>query len=224
MYDAALAALEAEGAVLVEDPFAGTNFASLALPGDDYDYRGTESLPYDFELYLQRLGPSAAASSIAELQGLLELDPLSDEGPLGSYYAERLPVYVESRSDPTVPPDLSEFTSLRNEYLSAFNAVMEDNDLDLLVLPQASGELPGIFSEDSYPDTTVSEINILGTPGVTVPAGQFENGSPFSLIFMGPMWSEAELLGYAYDYEQATHNRVVPELVTEPYEDAPVAE
>ena len=59
---------------------------------------------------------------------------------------------------------------------------------------------------------TVDEINILGTPGITVPAGYYDNESPFSLIFLGEPFSEAELLGYAYDYEQATQHRVAPTL------------
>ena len=52
---------------------------------------------------------------------------------------------------------------------------------------------------------------------MTVPAGQYANGAPFGLIFVGRMWSEAELLAYAYAYEQATHHRIVPTLAEEPY-------
>jgi Asp-tRNA(Asn)/Glu-tRNA(Gln) amidotransferase A subunit family amidase len=73
--------------------------------------------------------------------------------------------------------------------------------------------LPGVFDNETYPATTVSEINIAGLPGVTVPAGQFRDGSPFSLIFVGPMWSEAPLLGMAYAYDKATRHRIVPKLV-----------
>jgi len=32
-----------------------------------------------------------------------------------------------------------------------------------------------------------------------VPAGEYANGAPFALIFVGRMWSEAELLSFAYD-------------------------
>lgn len=95
---------------------------------------------------------------------------------------------------------------------------MDEHKLDGLVFPQSEGPLPGIFETTEYPATTVSEINIAGLPGVTVPAGQFANGSPFALIFVGRMWSEAELLGFAYDYEQANRHRIVPELVETIYE------
>jgi aspartyl-tRNA(Asn)/glutamyl-tRNA(Gln) amidotransferase subunit A len=34
--------------------------------------------------------------------------------------------------------------------------------------------------------------------------------SSLGLIFVGPMWSEADLLGLAYDYECATGHRKAP--------------
>ena len=49
-----------------------------------------------------------------------------------------------------------------------------------------------------------------------VPAGRYSNGAPFGLIFLGRPFSEAELLNYAYDYEQATQHRFAPILVPEP--------
>ena len=56
------------------------------------------------------------------------------------------------------------------------------------------------------------EINIAGLPGVTVPAGAYRSGAPFSLIFVGPMWSESQLLNMAYAYEQHGRHRIVPRL------------
>ena len=118
-----------------------------------------------------------------------------------------------SLENPTAPPDLSAFLALRLRYLETFSAVMARHALDALAFPQSFAELPGVFDAATYPATTVSEINIAGLPGVTVPAGRFGNGSPFSLILVGKMWSEASLLGLAYAYEQATHHRITPAMV-----------
>jgi Asp-tRNA(Asn)/Glu-tRNA(Gln) amidotransferase A subunit family amidase len=49
-------------------------------------------------------------------------------------------------------------------------------------------------------------------PVVTVPAGYYDSGAPFNLVFVGKLWSEAELLSFAYDYEQATKHRKAPVL------------
>ncbi len=69
--------------------------------------------------------------------------------------------------------------------------------------------------EENINATTVPEINISGVPLVNVPAGYYESGSPFSLAFFGEPWSEAELIGMAYDYEQSTEYREAPQLTVE---------
>ncbi len=72
-----------------------------------------------------------------------------------------------------------------------------------------------MFDKATYPATTVAEIKIAGAPGVTVPAGRFAKGSPFSPTFVGRTGSEAKLLQRAYAYEQAAHHRIAPKLVTQ---------
>lgn len=214
LYAAALAELKLRGAVLVDDPFAGTEFSALAEGQAGFDPRGMESIVHDFENFLRRMGNSVA-SSFVELKALLPSDPFGAGGILESH--ARRPVVAQSLLDPTIPPDLSEFVAAREAYLRVFNQAMADHRLDGLVFPQSEGPLPGIFSSERYPATTVSEINIAGVPGVTVPAGEYANGAPFALIFVGKMWSEADLLAFAYDYEQATKHRIVPVLVETPY-------
>ena len=46
--------------------------------------------------------------------------------------------------------------------------------------------------------------------GATLAGGFYPDGSPFSVQFMGDTWSEGTLLSFAYDFEQATHARVLP--------------
>jgi len=43
-----------------------------------------------------------------------------------------------------------------------------------------------------------------------VPAGLTPEGLPVTISFFGPAWSEPKLLGYGYDFEQATKARVLP--------------
>ena len=73
-------------------------------------------------------------------------------------------------------------------------------------------ELPPLHGAETIHETTVCEINIAGLPAVTIPAGAYPSGAPFNLIFVGPLWSEAELLAFAYDYEAATRYRTAPTL------------
>jgi amidase/aspartyl-tRNA(Asn)/glutamyl-tRNA(Gln) amidotransferase subunit A len=209
LYNRAITELTAQGAIVVTDPFAGSGFAELALPNEPYDFRGTESAAYDLTQYLQRLG----VPSLDALRQLIGVSPFDEGQPL-RWYVEVLPVLAASLQNPSAAPDLSEFAALRDAYLAVFNQVMAAHNLDALVFPQTTESIPELFSGDFISETTVSAINIAGLPAVTVPGGQYANGAPFSLIFVGQRWSEAELLGFAYAYEQATHYRIVPELVT----------
>jgi amidase len=219
LYDKAIAQLEAQGAIVVRDPFAGSNFASLAQPSPipglgGYDPRGEDSVAFDLQNYLIRLGSKAPARTLAELTALIKQDPFADDGPLA--YEKSQPGFEESLKDPSKPPKLKEFLAAREQYIQIFNQIMDEQKLDALVFPQMRQETPPLFSTDVIAETTVSEINIGGFPGVTVPAGYYPSGSPFGVIFVGRLWDEANLLGYAYDYEQATMLRKTPELVEKP--------
>lgn len=50
----------------------------------------------------------------------------------------------------------------------------------------------------------------LAWPAVTVPMGFSPDGLPAGLELLGRPWTEAQLLGYAYAYEQATKHRRAP--------------
>jgi len=213
LYETAKAELSALGATLIEDPFAGSGFADLALQNVEFDDRGLESIAYDLELFLRRLG--GPAPSLAALKALIPEDPFAPGGIL-AMHVQNSPVLRRSLEDPTAPPDLSAFVALRAAYLAAFEGAMDKHGLDGLVFPQTFAEPPGVFATTTYPATTVSELNIAGLPGVTVPAGRYAGGAPFSLFFVGRMWSEAKLLGFAYAYEQAHPKRSVAKLTTEP--------
>jgi amidase len=49
-----------------------------------------------------------------------------------------------------------------------------------------------------------------GFPELVVPAGITKEGLPITVSFMGQAYSEPTLLGYGYDFEQATQARVLP--------------
>jgi amidase len=64
--------------------------------------------------------------------------------------------------------------------------------------PVAGGESASLFADET------------GFPDIIVPAGMTKDGLPVTISFLGRAFSEPRLLGYAYDFEQATHARVLP--------------
>jgi len=58
--------------------------------------------------------------------------------------------------------------------------------------------------------SATSFANETGFPDLIVPAGMTSNGLPVTISFFGVAWSEPKLLGYGYDFEQATHARTLP--------------
>lgn len=200
LYAVAVAALAAEGAVVVPDAFAGSGFATMEQP------QGFEAIAYDFEQYLRRLGPDAAIRSVVQ-SGLFAPDGFF--GPFLPFLG--LPPDALENLD--VPPDLSAFFAGRAQLQTVFAGVMAEHDLDAFFFPQMFASLPDLFSDGAYANTTVSEINVLGTPGVNLSGGFYADGSPFSVQFLGEEFSEAKLLSLAYDYELATMLRTEPRLV-----------
>ena len=51
--------------------------------------------------------------------------------------------------------------------------------------------------------------NITGFPDLVLPAGMAE-GLPVAISLLGRAFTEGKLLGYGYDFEQATHARRLP--------------
>ena len=100
------------------------------------------------------------------------------------------------------------------------NKVMTANDLDAIVAltngpawptnsNPAEGDLDGHF-EYFVGSSTAAAVS--GWADITVPAG-YVAGLPIGITFIGGRWAEPELLGFAYDYEQATQVRVPPQFI-----------
>jgi amidase len=218
LYSNVIDELKRQGAITVGDPFAGSDFASLARPSgaSQYDQRGEESVAYDLQSYFVHLGLNAALRSIDDLIFRTGQDPFGDGGVLA--YQRIHPAFVASLANPSKVPDLREFRALRERYIAVFNSVMDRHQLDALVFPQSLSEAPLLLSDASIIPTSISPINIGGFPGVILPAGYYPSGTPFGIVIVGRLWDEARVLRLAYAYEQQTRARRTPKLVLRPAE------
>jgi len=89
-------------------------------------------------------------------------------------------------------------------------ALLREKDLDAVVAPTTGPAWPtDPVLGDHFSGAGYGVAAVAGTPSVTVPMGE-ANGLPLGLVFMGPAWSEADLLAMAYAFEQVTRARRPP--------------
>src|SRR5690606_21980641 len=89
-------------------------------------------------------------------------------------------------------------------------ALLRDQNLDAVVAPTTGPAWPtDPVLGDHFTGAGYGVAAVAGTPSVTVPMGEVR-GLPLGLSFLGPAWSEAELLAMAYAFEQATRARRPP--------------
>ncbi|HKE96249.1 MAG TPA: amidase family protein [Povalibacter sp.] len=97
---------------------------------------------------------------------------------------------------------------------ATIDALFTDYQLDAIVYP--TSPRPATLIKPATPpapggaDSPTSIANQTGYPDLIVPAGMTKDGLPVTISFFGQAFSEPKLLGYGYDFEQATHARVLP--------------
>jgi amidase len=122
---------------------------------------------------------------------------------------------AESRGPLTDPAYQQALATGPASFRNGIDTVLTENHLDGLVFPNAScppSAYPGSSATNncqSVPGSTALG-SLSGYPSVTVPNGFTANGLPISLAFLGTAFSEPELIGLSYSFEQATHLRRPP--------------
>lgn len=208
--------LEAQGATLVEVDIPAHKTWFTSFPPEGYpttNTRVTQTRAY----YYEELIKGYENATITSFVDLLELLPESN----GNYNYVRgiANAILEGNAKPwgeipEVDQALRAIERLRNEQYENF---MAENGIDAFVFPTLNYLAPPQTNGGSVYSLYGSlparfEANILGLPAITIPMGYSEEGIPMGLEFMGNFFGEAEILGYAYDYEQATKLRRLPTL------------
>ncbi len=199
----ALAVLKAQGATLVDIP---------ELPNaGKYQQSEFEVLLYelkaDMAAYLSEYAPGAKVKTLADLIAFNEAHKAKEMPYFGQEHFLKAQEKGGLDSKEYLDALAANHKLARTE---GIDKALADNQLDALIAPTGAPAwltdfIKGDFSGGSFAQPAA----VAGYPHITVPAG-FVHGLPCGLSFVGPAWSEAKLIGYAYAFEQATHHRKAP--------------
>jgi amidase len=177
--------------------------------------RSVNTRPYRREgvdRFLREFGP-AQYHSVAEYE-----KATGDQFPafmVGGARAGRESGSIEQKAIETDPEREANFYGPQRKALEEYEAARKRWRLDgfvypALQIPTYDETAPGASKAGPYSET--GWVNRIGVPAVSVPGGFYANGLPFGLEISGERWRDGDLLGYAFAYEQATHNRRAPTL------------
>ena len=103
---------------------------------------------------------------------------------------------------------------LRDQFIAAFHAILEEQELDALVVPTTPitatrvGEESVTIQGGNHATRALllrlnRPANLAGVPAISVPCGLTENGLPVGLQFIGAVTDELLLLELARNFERA---------------------
>ncbi|AHF90335.1 amidase [Opitutaceae bacterium TAV5] len=209
----AIVTLEKRGAVIV-DPVRFPDFALQSRQGI-FNVVRTAEFKAQIADYLKTLGPGYPKT----------LDDLAARAnDPGSGYRSPEKAYALNYSA-TTALDLDDpvYLAARNQGVALIKATVEAvfdrHQLDAILYPTSPRPASLIVPvERSGPreagsagaGSALNLANLSGFPDLVIPAGLTGNGLPVTISFLGRAFSEARLLGYGYDFEQATRARVLP--------------
>ncbi len=134
------------------------------------------------------------------------------------WFAQEIFLEAQATTDLTDPAYLEALQQAKSISQSRLDDALTNNQLDAIVAPSNG---PGwlIDLENGDDGSSVNYVSssglaaIAGYPAITVPAGYID-GMPVGISFFGAAFSEPELIGLAYAYEQRTQARRAPELTS----------
>lgn len=206
LMEAAVDALRGEGAVIVED-------ANLENT-DDFGPTELTVLLYEFKadlnFYLESLGPGAPAQSLAEL---IEFNEAHRDQTMPFFEQE---IFHQAQEKGPLT-DQEYLDALANNHRVArdegIDRLMDQHQLDAIIAPTDGPPwVTDLVNGDHFLGGSSSPAAVAGYPSITVPAG-YIFGLPVGISFFGRPWTEPELIGFAYGFEQATRHRQPPRLL-----------
>jgi amidase len=190
IFERSLAILEKQGATLVEtDGLNGTSPSGLAE---------IAAIPNEFKASLNKYLAEETRDDL-RVRTLSEIVAYNDAHPEKMKYGQGLLEASDATAGSDDPASQAQAQASIEAARASIDGTLTADDLDAIVAP---GPM--------YANVSAA----AGYPTVIVPQGYTGGGrNPFGLSILSTAYSEPHLIGYAYDYEQATLARKSPTKV-----------
>lgn len=201
IFNRSIDTLRASGAVIVDD---------IELDTTGADEAEWLVLLYEFKADLARYfeRSNAPVRSLADVIAFNE----ANAATVMPHFGQEIMLLAEEKGGLDSEEYLSALADSKRITRAALAGAFDEHDLDALVaITNGPSWKTDHVVGDHFSISSSSYAAISGHPNVTVPAG-FVAGLPVGLSFIGPMWSEPELLPLAYAFEQASEVREPPAI------------
>ncbi|HET7754677.1 MAG TPA: amidase [Anaeromyxobacteraceae bacterium] len=204
LFDRALGVLRGAGAELVDVAESGVPEELGAL---ELQILLTE-LHADLDAYLATTPAAVKTRTLADVIAF-NAEHARAELPLFGQDLFEKSVAAKGLSDPEYVKALER--ARRMAGADGIDRLLRENRVTMLVGPSTGPAwMTDLVNGDQTVDGSSSALPaIAGYPHLSVPMGEVK-GLPVGLSFIGPAWSEAELLGCGYAYEQLARARPIP--------------
>lgn len=204
VFDAALEAVKAAGAVLVDLPKLPSR---QDLGGADY-----QVMVYEFKAglnaYFAALGAGAPIKNVEEL---IQFNERNRDREL-PFFGQEILIEAQAKG-PLTDKDYLEVKERCVKWSASLDAALVENRLDAVIAP-TSGPAHALdwINGDRGLGGSSTYAAVAGFPNITVPCGEVL-GLPVGMSFFSRAWTEQRLLALAYSFEQATKSRKAPKFL-----------
>lgn len=203
LFEAALGDLKRQGAEIVEiDKLDGRD----AIGAAEQTVLSVE-LKADLNAYLATTPPAVTTRTLAQVIAFDTAHPAETR-----WFGQELFDAAElTKGLDDADYQKARAASLKAAGVNGIDKLLKANRVTILIAPtQGPSWTTDLVNGDHVVDIGAGSLAaVAGYPHLTVPMGLVE-GLPVGLSFIGPAWSEADLLAAGYAYEQATHRRRPP--------------
>lgn len=169
-----------------------------------------EVLLYEFKADLNRYLRMTEAK-LAGLSALIEFNKTNADSVM-PFFGQDLLEKSQAKGPLTSSEYLEALAAVRSAAKNGIDDAMRLHRLDAIVAPSnGPAWMIDEVNGDNFSIGSSTFAAVSGYANITVPAG-FVSGLPVGLSFIGGAWSEQQIIGLAYAFEQASRIRRPPEL------------